>query len=877
MDNKKILFYARLRPEEVSVKIQQEIKQFHSLSVFFQSIRKDVERFASSIQKASITLKVALSSPNDWSEVTKKLLTQYETFALNLNKLSLNLKSIIQPLDEFIVKYETYNKQLLHEANKTIEEIMNQKKKIMSAKKKYFKEDKVIASAKTEDGYKNKVLIADNLKKEYKELVISFNKTISNKESKYTNLFKAWNKNEDMKMCYIKEIFESFHKLLYSCNPIWQQLYSSSVNTIKLIPSIINIQPYIDRTNKNDLFLKVLFELPENANKSLRENESVLDQFFPCGVKDAELDFIGNKIKELLNDQFISEIDTKKLFSLAKTVDGFYITCDQLINVNTRIELENIENFNKLIKLAMIMLDELATQKFQDSGCLSSILTLGSSILFIKPTDELNKYLREGLVNHSIWRIKDTWYKILDYKISKSLDYLNAYIKQHSTKANSSDKQVGKKNIYFNEISFIVSEMAMYFIDKDQCRELAIEYCNRCDLEFNKVYQILSDCEAAQVIPREEKAGCKDIFRYSLQKRERERKKYGYSKATMIVGLSMKYILDLRALTNVLLVNKDWNSIFKAKVQRLALKYHSDTIRFLLWRSMLHSQGMESLYLKLREHSKKSLAEANKGLEDIIKLDVIRSFSSYSETERSSIMNILRSYSLLNSEVEYCQGMNYIAGFLYLIYKNEAIAFDMLCGLIANFKLSDLFKPGIPLLRVYFYQLNRLIAIFLPKLHSHLYKEGINATFFSSSWFLTVFTYVLQATKDAKPPLLLLIFDEFLYKGINALFKTALFILEYFEEKLLKSNSDRVVKILNEIQKSDFFYSQEVMLKYKEYIAYYNITEELLNRLNDEYVEIYTISEKKKIIPCEPRAPFKYYIRSRNFSETPLVSVYLAN
>jgi hypothetical protein len=137
--------------------------------------------------------------------------------------------------------------------------------------------------------------------------------------------------------------------------------------------------------------------------------------------------------------------------------------------------------------------------------------------------------------------------------------------------------------------------MALHSVDKGKCRELAVEYCNRCDLEFNKVYQILSDCEGAQAIPRDEKLNDKDIFRYSLQKRERERKKYGYSKATIVVGLSMKYIFDLRTLISILLTDKDWNSIFKVKAQRLALRYHSDTIRFSLWRAMLHSQGMESL------------------------------------------------------------------------------------------------------------------------------------------------------------------------------------------------------------------------------------------------------------------------------------------
>ena len=126
-------------------------------------------------------------------------------------------------------------------------------------------------------------------------------------------------------------------------------------------------------------------------------------------------------------------------------------------------------------------------------------------------------------------------------------------------------------------------------------------------------------------------------------------------------------------------------------------------------------------------------------------------------------MNVLRCYAMLNPEVEYCQGMNCIAGMLYLTYKNESIAFNMMSTLIATFELSNLFKQDVPLLRMYFYQMNRLLAVYLPKLHSHLFEEGINATYFCSSWFLTAFTYILQFTKTTGiPPLLNTIFDNFL-------------------------------------------------------------------------------------------------------------------
>jgi hypothetical protein len=126
-------------------------------------------------------------------------------------------------------------------------------------------------------------------------------------------------------------------------------------------------------------------------------------------------------------------------------------------------------------------------------------------------------------------------------------------------------------------------------------------------------------------------------------------------------------------------------------------------------------------------------------------------------------MDILRCYALFNPVVEYCQGMNCIAGLLYFMYRDEARAFAMLSTLINNFNLSYLFKQDVPMLRMYFYQMNRLLAAYLPRMHAHLFEEGINATYFCSPWFLTAFTFVLQYNKTGDiPQLLLLMFDEFL-------------------------------------------------------------------------------------------------------------------
>ena len=45
------------------------------------------------------------------------------------------------------------------------------------------------------------------------------------------------------------------------------------------------------------------------------------------------------------------------------------------------------------------------------------------------------------------------------------------------------------------------------------------------------------------------------------------------------------------------------------------------------------------------------------------------------------LLNILRTYAFYNPEIEYCQGMNYVCGFLLQVFKDEEMTFKALQGL----------------------------------------------------------------------------------------------------------------------------------------------------------------------------------------------------
>ena len=94
----------------------------------------------------------------------------------------------------------------------------------------------------------------------------------------------------------------------------------------------------------------------------------------------------------------------------------------------------------------------------------------------------------------------------------------------------------------------------------------------------------------------------------------------------------------------------------------------------------------------------------------------------------------------MNSDLEYAQGMNFIAGFLYLFLGDEALAFAVMRKIIQVFELSTLFNTALPMLKLNFYRLDRLLAILLPDLHMHMKAESVNSSYYSSGYFITLFT-----------------------------------------------------------------------------------------------------------------------------------------
>ena len=134
-----------------------------------------------------------------------------------------------------------------------------------------------------------------------------------------------------------------------------------------------------------------------------------------------------------------------------------------------------------------------------------------------------------------------------------------------------------------------------------------------------------------------------------------------------------------------------------------------------------------------------------KPIEESIDVDVKRSFNHMKDLTHDNLSSILKTYAIINQQINYCQGMNFLAGYLFLAMGNkEELAFGAMREVIERFSMIHLFQKEQPMLKLMFYQLDRLIAIYLPDLHMHFKDETINSSYFSSSFFITLFSSVMQ-------------------------------------------------------------------------------------------------------------------------------------
>lgn len=193
----------------------------------------------------------------------------------------------------------------------------------------------------------------------------------------------------------------------------------------------------------------------------------------------------------------------------------------------------------------------------------------------------------------------------------------------------------------------------------------------------------------------------------------------------------------------------------------------------------------------LRNYPKEMPSIYEKAIDD----DIPRTFHNLSDEILYSkkLKHILIAYSRRNISIGYCQGFNFIAGFILKTVHNEEEAFWLFVQIIESILPLNYFSNAFGVL-VDSALISELIKEYLPDMYVFIHNKGfeVHITNLLYKWLLSLFV------ESFNEKLTLLIWDVLFLEGDIAIFKAALGILKWLKNDIVQSKSfDDITVVFN--------------------------------------------------------------------------------
>ncbi|CDW77618.1 rab-like gtpase activating [Stylonychia lemnae] len=613
-----------------------------------------------------------------------------------------------------------------------------------------------------------------------------------------------------------------------------------------------NNKQYGGQLNRNVTLTEQQFEIVNNP----------VDQF----QKDKRL--LEDQMNKLLKSTAITIEEKGKLIQLMHDKVMRSEMTNILKDIISPRQLSNSECLKLIADIIKFILTLFVHEQSTDYRLVYNILESSQNIY-----TSINKrklFLSTLLSDHGIWQDVRIWkemiIEIIEIKIADQTKIRKRKAKAIQDQKNQSEKNIFKKgfkqlkgmlslkdskhlqeakanqNLIFNELSKFVNFFINFGLAYEQANEILINYCENFQLEQSRIHLLLTELQSNQK-NTDSMFTEKELLIWSLQKRGNRIKNFGYTDSMQILGMTIKFIDNDITLRNLLMLSRDYNEVLIQEVLKQGLLRSSQTRltskRRVLWLKLLKidPQYSQEDYDRAFQQSQVALS---KSVSDAIEVDVNRSFNNLKQISPDNLNNILKTYAIINPNLDYCQGMNFIAGFLYLLFGKEDLSFSVMKEIIAKYSMSQLFNTELPMLKLTFYQLDRMISIKLPDLHAHFKDETINSSYFSSPYFITLFTNALQMQTT---------FDHSALYGWKMIFKVSLLILRENEEKLLTMPFEimlsQVVNLPTKFLIRQFSSEEEerqAISEFDKQIKELKIPTMLIERLKTEFDQNYKIS-----------------------------------
>ncbi|KAM3131378.1 hypothetical protein pb186bvf_016560 [Paramecium bursaria] len=732
--------------------------------------------------------------------------------------------------------------------------------------------DQIEKGIKTKEDFQNSFNHSYRIQQSAEEAEKDYKKFIEITNLKWTAFHESWEQifqnvglNDQSRNNFSKQTINTLLKVLN----LDQQNFQEYDQKLALIEQKLNDDPKIPvkQLIEKKLQLKGTqikqFQYEEFISyeswKKINENQQVqlIDQWQVVGeeLQESEKLLLDHYIGLLLNNKQYDQDDMHiKIKQILQKSSGRMYFVEQLSNLhkqsnNYYLQIDE-EIFYDLTSLIKSWLNYVDLNDQYDCEEIYKLLSISTRIITQGHQKKIN--ISSQLSDILLWAKSDKWSQLFFFISGKKIDdkkkrvqtlkeqgsgnFLSKGIKFFGKGIGIFQKQQHQFDVNEEEIIYqILEEINLFIISLQLKAELSADIIlyiasQHSNIDKDHVVKLLEKQEERNNTQlKKQLTQGKLILQHKIEKFDNKRLYDLDQRVIYVINLSLPYLSLEDRPEKFLLINKQFYHALQVKIQKFYLCYpkifqglEQEQQRIHFINTALQSWKSKIDYIQMKVDVGINMDLKKSVIEETIQLDVLRSLHIHKQRISSSILqSLLRIYSYFNQDVGYCQGMNYIAGYLYLTFNNESttyIVFDKVMELY----FKPIFMNDFQKLKCGFYQFDRLLSIFIPDLSSHLKEEKIDSSYYASSWFITMFSNVFQYSM--RSAMLNVIWDIFLVEGWKGIFeyqqigyfKCSFFLLYILSDKLMELEFDEILHYLGQLIKSELFQidNEQELIKY---------------------------------------------------------------
>ena len=786
--------------EEVVASQGNKKDEILHLSKLFSHYKKSIDHFTSSLSKAQSAYKPDRSQHPSSSTLEKSilaLLSHIQTLSDSLSSLSRSMQiDIIEPLDLFNENYSSMLNELKKEGLKVSRDYKISYDRTLRERAEYYhfsSEAEKAARLGITENSKEKQETAERIEQkwisksedklnQYIENMLKTNEILEDYEKIIPPVMMNIQQVEESRVQFLKNSLDKFLRYFRRFESGYQASFENLEKSVAEISPGEDIKVFVNCHVADKVLKKEEFMSYSDWKKSLNEDEyEIMDKEQNMAeVINAVL--IQNALK--MDSSVLNEV-----YGLVGYSEGRRIFVEQLEGFeNSFIKRDNL---NLLAQVIRNMIDQIVNKKEYDAYLFCKILELSTKF---SSADDQKVFLCEQLAGHIYWNETVRWIQAINYAINSKIVIVEDWGKKDLELGIKEMKNIEKieNTSAYATISQFIYQLSRLNVAKPTASSIITQICSE--------FQISS-----------EKSNLLIVELYS-----RSQNSYKPTRSSHPSLLPSEYILrkSLRFLQTIDLIqigsiNKNLNKYILRLLSLRTYKvrknfFHSNkTMRRKLWLDSLNVASLSALDYSQSLHDFSLHEEKYSEICRIIDMDVARSYQKVPEVNSEQLKNILKTFAHYKPSIGYCQGMNYIAGTLLYVIKDQELTFRALVSLIENFKMGSLFNYKLKKLKKLFFVFDRLISVCLPRLNKTFSDTWIFSDNYSSGWFIALFGGIFMTRFDV----LLQIWDLFLLYGWKGLFKVCIGIMSRYESQLINQSLEHILSVLSSISTTDIFNS----------------------------------------------------------------------